>query len=362
VNALTGGFDGRTLTACGKYHSKNFTTYSFGTAESEDVKVARQLSQKAATPFREISLDVDYVLQNSYTDGLEFISGASGTASFARAHYMHAAKLLAKEYRYMITGNFGSEIFRAAHIAGVLISPNLYRLLNAANFDEALNKLESAPEWKWLNKISFAHEWESLKEDLVTLPCFNKEYVGLTKNQQFYKIVFDEAFRKYFGAEMVNQSNHIINRTPFLDIDFVKAILATNLAGVHSDFFTNNPFKRFKGQLLYAHIIKRTYPLFGKHLLDKGYRPFDLLSLTGNARIALLYFNKKFLKQRKTIDPYAVNASFNANSDFWMKTPIDKILFDEDFVVKAFETGELRDSLFVALSQAWFYNENFRNR
>ena len=75
-----------------------------------------------------------------------------------------------------------------------------------------------------LKKASFSEAWESLKEDIRTLPCFDSFHKNMTKNQQFYKIVFDEVIRKYFGAEMVNQYRFLVNRTPFLDIDFLKAL------------------------------------------------------------------------------------------------------------------------------------------
>ena len=81
----------------------------------------------------------------------------------------------------------------------------------------------------------------------MSLPCYNPAYSDLSKNQQFYVIVYEEIFRKYFGSEMVNQFRYIKNRTPFLDIDFLRSIFKTKLAGIHSDLFERNPMKRYKG-------------------------------------------------------------------------------------------------------------------
>lgn len=360
ISALTGGLDGRTLTACSLYLKRNFSTYCFGSDSSEDVLIASKLSALSGNTFHNIRLNEEYTRNLSLSEGLSFIKGSGGIASFSRAHYHYAVKQLAIKTRYLITGNFGSEVFRAAHIAGVVISPNLYRLLLARDYDDAISQIENSTEWQWIERNSFSDAWESLKEEIRTLPCFNPYYKGLTKNQQFYKIVFDEVFRKYFGAEMVNQYQYLVNRTPFLDIDFLKHILGTSWAGVHSDFFTHNPFKRFKGQVIYAHIINKTYPAFGKQLLDKGYNPSDLLSLQGKIKIASSWLNKKIVNKEKATDPYAVNTSFVNNSKFWKALAIDAALFNEENILKSINKMSQRDSLFIALSQAWFYNENFR--
>ncbi len=72
---------------------------------------------------------------------------------------------------------------------------------------------------------------------------------------------------------MVNQFNYIRNRTPFLDIDFLRTIFRSRLAGIHSGLFDHNPFRRFKGQVLYAHIIK----IHGR--LSGGYRRTRVMPL-----------------------------------------------------------------------------------
>ena len=361
VSSLNGGFDGRTLVACGLSKKKKFMTYSFGTEGSDDIKIAERLSAKAGIEFIKIDLDGNYLNNHSLNEGIDFINGSSGTASFARAHYLYATKILSGKINYLVTGNFGSEVFRTAHNTGVVISQNLHGLFNVKNYDSAISLLETSPEWDWINKPEFEHEWEDLKEELKTLPCFDYKYKCLTKNQQFYIIVFEEVLRKYFGAEMVNQYKYFANRTPFLDIDFLKGILVTGQAGVHSDFFTNNPLKRFKGQILYAHIINKTWPDFGKGMTDKGYRPEDLISLFGKLRIAGSFLSKRIKQKMKSEgDPFAVNAAFSVNKDTWQKLEVDQTLFNANKLREAIQAPSyIRDSLFIALSQAYFYNEKF---
>ena len=318
ASALTGGFDGRTLVAAGIGLGREMTTFSFGSDESDDVRIASSVAGAAGIPFWKIFLGDDYVKGESFRCGRDFIMNASGTATFARAHYLHAARQLAGDYKFMVTGNFGSEIFRSPHVAGSVISPNTVALFTAGTVEKAIEQVKKSAEFRCLNTDNLGYAWDSLKSDLHVLPCFNADYKDLTRNQRFYIFVFEEVFRKYFGAEMVNQFTHIVNRTPYLDHNFLKVIFASRLAGVHSDFFERNPFKRYKGQVLYAHIIRKAFPPFGKIMTDKGYRPNDLLSLWGKGTVAANYALKKLRRQQAEIDPYAVKASWDYNRDRWM--------------------------------------------
>ncbi len=355
--SLTGGFDGRTLVSCGLHYEKTFSTYAFGSEQSKDVLIAKMLSRKANLEFNSITLDEQYIKNESLSNGLDFIMGASGGASFVRAHYLYAAKQLAKNNKFVITGNFGSEIFRAVHIAGIVTNRNLYNLFFAKNYENAIERLSYSQEFDWLNRLDFREEWEALKEDLKMLPCFNPYYRDLSKNEQFYVIVFEEVFRKYFGAEMVNQYKYLINRTPFLDFDFLKRVLETEMAGVYSDFFTHNPFKRFKGQILYAHIIQKTHPNFLVEMTDKGYRPNDLLSIYGNMKIGFTYLNKKKPFKRKQIekDPYSVTTAFKQNKDFWHNIEFNTDLFKIKKFTNSFnESMNNKDTFYIALSQTYW--------
>jgi hypothetical protein len=360
-SSLTGGLDGRTLTACGLYYKKPISTYSFGSETCNDVVIASRLSDKAGIKYYNVRLDENYVKNDCLQSGIDFINASSGTASFSRAHYLYATKDLSTRTNFLLTGNFGSEIFRAAHIAGVVISPNLYTVFFANDYDEAIQKIENSEEWNFINRNEFKTEWESLKEDLRSFPCFSAEHKLLTKNQQFYKIVFEEIFRKYFGAEMVNQFRYLSNRTPFLDFDFVKAILSTSIAGVHSDFFTHNPLKRFKGQALYAHIINKTYPQFGREITDKGYSPNDLMSINGKIKITKSFFKKRLIKKPPSEkDANQVYSALSFNSDYFKKIANNTPFFNNLYINQSVIDLLRKDSLIIAFSQAYFYNEHFK--
>lgn len=333
AHALTGGFDGRTLTAAGLYYNKQFSVYCFGSDVSRDMQIAADLSARASLDFIDIELDDDYIKHSSKTSGKEFVYNSSGSATFARAHYLHAAKMLSEDNSHIITGNFGSEVFRAAHVAGAVISSNLYNLFNSESIEDGFIKIQSSKEYRSLAAVNYLTEIEEMKTDIQHLPCFDDSFAQLTKNQRFYVFAFEELFRKYFGAEMINQFYYIKNRTPFLDIDFLKAIMQTGLAGIHSDFFEHNPVKRYKGQVLYAHIIRNTYPEFGRMMTDKGYKPDDLINPLGKLNIVNGYLKKITRKSAPNFDPYSVNRAWEYNKDYWLSIPVLYEYFNRESVV-----------------------------
>jgi len=316
LTSLTGGFDGRTLTAAGKYHGKEFSCYCFGTSFSEDLKTASSISSKTGIPLIPIDLGSTYIRDQSLDAGRRFITGSSGLGTFSRAHYLFAAEALSGRTKCMITGNFGSEIFRAVHIPGVIISPNLISVFNAGSPKEAMQMISMSNEMKFLNQHEFRTELKELEEEIETLPCFSSKHRSLAKNKQFYIFVFEELFRKYFGAELVNQFGSIKNRTPFLDLNFLREILATEFAGIHSGFFEENPLKRYKGQLLYAQIIRKAYPALGNMMTEKGYRPDDLISVAGKLRIIRSYANKRLSRNDHSYDPNGVKEAWDLNQEF----------------------------------------------
>mgnify|MGYP000885829290 CR=1 FL=1 len=351
--ALTGGFDSRTLVAAGLMLQKDFATYSFGSHRSKDLLLSAELSRIVGLKHKEILLGDEYITQGSLIDGKDFIINSSGTATFARAHYLYATRKLAAETDCIVTGNFGSEIFRAAHIAGAVISNNLYLLFNARSPEEAFSSIEMSKEYRCLNMATFDREWRQLQEEIISLPCYDPKYSLLSKNQRFYLFVMEEVFRKYFGAEMINQFRHLKNRTPYLDIDFLKEIFRTGLAGIHSGFFEHNPLKRFKGQVLYSHIIRRSYPELGRLITDKGYLPDDLLTLAGKIRVAVGYFHKKTGKMAADPDPNNVSLSWESNRDYWMYLPLP----DEYFMLPAGNPEEIsKEILFRICSLSYCIN------
>jgi asparagine synthase (glutamine-hydrolysing) len=332
-SSLTGGFDSRALLAASLFLSRKVTCYCFGTSDAADTKISSELARDTGIPFKMIRLDNDQYFSESFANGMAFVKNASGTASFARAHYLYSARQLAVDSDIIVTGNFGSEVIRTVNKSGLAFPDNLIGLFIAQDLRKAFAVIESGREFGLLRKEAFANEWNDLKEEILAKPVFQNKYQSLTRNQRFYVYVFEEVFRKYFGAEIVNQFYHLSNRTPFLDIDFIRAIMQTRLAGVNSRFFEDNPLKRFKGHMLYSTIIRKAYPLLGEATTDKGHRPDDLATLWGKINILKGYLRKKAISRPVFTDPNSVSACFIHNREHFSRIKISPELFNSDRIV-----------------------------
>ncbi len=350
--SFTGGFDGRSLLGVSKYFGRNFFTYSFGSEDSRDVLLPLSQSATIGVRFTPIYLDAEYLAKWSYTFGRELIEKTEGYASFARAHYLYAAKQLSLKANYIITGNFGSELLRALHNSGVMISKELIEFFRRDNGSWE-KEWAASPRLSVLRKAGLGVGIQQVIEEAHQ---FKATYSGLNRNQLLYVYLLNEIFRKYFGPEVCMQRYFLFNRAPFLDYDFIKELFATYYSGPYSDFFTDNPAKRAKGQLLYAYIMKRTYPLLLRLMTGKGYRPDSLLGELGKLDLLLKFMKKKL--SGNTIgshDPFAVDKAFHSNRDKWLTVPILQDFYDATEIKQQVQSGETNSDFLSNVISANYY-------
>jgi len=356
--SFTGGFDGRTLVAAAKKYKKDFAAYSYGTADCADIVLPKEHCEKINVPFLPVYLDRSYVENQFFESGLELIEKTEGNAAFSRAHYVYAAKLLSSKTSFIVTGNFGSELFRTIHnmpITGLIISRELIEIYKQKDERDWINFLKNSPRLNYLNMPRFNLVFEELIQEIIE---YKNQGSNLTLNQNFYRFVFEELFRKYFGPEIILQSYFLCNRTPFLNFKFIEKLLKTGLSGVYDNFFEENPIKRFKGQVLYAHIIKKSFPGLLKYRTDRGYKPVDLLTPIGKFNILKSFIRKRLFRTKKsTADLQKVNESFLFNADSWKSFNIADEFYNKEYLEKKFlEKESIKDAnVFTAvLSTNWF--------
>lgn len=316
--SFTGGFDGRTLLSCAKFYNKEFTTFSVGTRNNDDIYVPQENANLLGIPYKPFLLDVkNYIENDYYNTGQELIDLTSGFSNLLYVHFLYSAKKLRKESNYLFAGYFGSELFRALHLAGAVNSKELVSFFRETDEDKWIHSIIHSPKLKYLNIKLFHEEIEEIIEELRKYKIDNYRNFN-SLNKFFYKYVLEEIFRKIFGPQIFSQSNFINVRTPFLDIQFIIELFKSEIAGVNNDFFTHNPLKRIKGQLLYANIISKAFPELALIKTQKGYTPNDLLTLMGNFNILLPYILKKI--RRKTEKPYLDNLSIISGlKNNWLK-------------------------------------------
>ena len=358
--SFTGGFDGRTLVAVSMNHQKDFFAYSFGAPESEDVSIPMVQSGKIPLEFKPIYLSGSYIENKSYDCGKDLITKTEGAASFARAHYVYAARILSEMTNYIITGNFGSELFRAMHNPGVMVSRELITFFDPRSNDNWKVALTCSKKLNFFRKDSIKNELYGVIEDLEG---YKQSFKGLETNRFFYTYVLGEIFRKYFGPEIVMQQFFLTNRTPFLDFGFIVELFRSYYCGVYSDFFTNNPLKRYKGQLLYAYIIKKACPVLLSMKTGKGYPPEALLTLRGKLELLTNLITKKVKAARKgPEDPQAVYRAFLHNKNNWTKIDFFSGIYNEGYIRERFQRDRPKfDILSNVISSNYYLSAVYPN-
>lgn len=301
--SLTGGFDGRTLVAAARQaYRDDFFTYSFGMPGESDVALPARQSQQLGIPYLPIYLDDTYVREHALRSALGFMQRSEYNGNLGRPHYFYAAEVLAKRTRFILTGNFGSELFRAMHHPGVMMT-------------QALIQVFETPDDSWkdfLRKAAgrqvamhFRTELDSLISDFEH---FLRARADMDINQQFYCFVLEEIFRKYFGPELAMQSHVLCNRTPYLSLPFFEALNKTVWSGLHARLFDKQKNRRMKGQMFYSAFLRRTDQQLYRLLTNKGYSPADVLETWRRpvlaTRVALQKFFRKEVGDSNAVEAY----------------------------------------------------------
>lgn len=302
--SFTGGFDGRTLVAAARAAGRrDFFTYSFGMPAESDLSFPAAQAKELGIEYLPIRLDETYVQGHALDAALGFLRETEYFGNLGRPHYHYAARVLAGKTACILTGNFGSELFRAMHQPGVMMSEVLIRVFSAgdASWKDALRKAVGAQAG-----ARFHRELDALIADLET---YLDQSPDKDPNRRFYRFVLEEIFRKYFGPELVMQSGRLRNRTPYLSLPFFRALNETVWSGVHARLFEKQKNKRLKGQLFYAAFLRRTDTQLYRLLTNKGYSPADVLE-TWRRPLLLARVARHKVFRKETGDSNAVEAYF----------------------------------------------------
>ncbi|MDY8136892.1 asparagine synthase-related protein [Aquimarina sp. 2201CG5-10] len=312
--AFTSGFDGRTLVSCATHHQKQFETFSFGRPENDDVTIPQQNSEFLNIPYQYFDLgEESYVQSDYYQNAIEYTSSGYLGNGFLYPHFLYSTKEISKNTNYLISGAAGSELFRALHNTGAVTSQALVDVFKLNDEKEIREALKNAKPLEVLNQEEFREELDELIEEVI---AYKQELPSdLSMNQRFYVFVFEEIFRKFFGQWITLQQKYLNVRTPFLDYNFVKELLATGYAGANNDFFTKNPIKRMKGQYLYSDIIRKTNTHIYHQKTGKGYRPIDVRDPRYIHNIILPFLNKRFKRKvaKTNLDNLGIISGIKAN-------------------------------------------------
>ncbi|MEM7486568.1 MAG: hypothetical protein AAF348_15275 [Bacteroidota bacterium] len=355
--AFTSGFDGRTLVSCATHLHKDFSTFSFGRPENDDVAIPKSNAKSLQIPYEYFNLGTTNYIQESYAENANTFttSGCLGNG-YLYAHFPFSAKEISKKSNYLISGVCGSELFRALHTAGAVTSQALTDVFKTTTKTELRTKLKNSKTLAVLDKKEFETELEELIEEIIAYREDLPQNISL--NQQFYVFVFEEIFRKFFGQWVLAQQKYLQVRTPFLDFDFVKALLQSKYAGANNDFFTKNPLKRVKGQYIYADIIRKTNIVIYQQRTGKGYTPRDVRNPLYRLNIILPFIQKRLKRKvKKTyLDNLGIISGVHHNKEVLLSLLHKPHLFDDHELSKRltnlsdFTPEKERDTLLMSVA------------
>jgi hypothetical protein len=296
---FTSGFDGRTILANALAIGKPVHAFSMGRLHNDDVVNPQNNAIDLSIPFDAIDLAGGEYTNHFLETAKELSRNSGGRNGFLYPHFLYCSRRYEK-FDTMQTGYCGSELFRALHIAGAVTSAEMVAIFLKEDDEDLIQFLFESSRLKFLDPKMIERVKPHLIESILSMR--EKRVLFKNTNHFFYYFIFKEVFRKVFGFWTNAQFQHIKVRTPFLDYEFIQLLLRSEYAGCNNEFFTHNPLKRYKGQLLYAQILKNLKsPLFGM-MTGKQYRPSQLLTFWGQMSIVLPYLRKRIKKKSTPVN------------------------------------------------------------
>lgn len=297
--SLTGGFDGRTNLAMLDKNKEDYLCYSYGKPGSKQIEIPQLIAKELNFDYQPIYLDEDF--EKEYSECVKkVIESSNGTAPINRANYPYAYSRLNGFSNTILTGLFGSEILRPLHRGSGIFTNDLVEelLLSENPFEKRKFLLDKLNELGYLNNMIIENNIDVI---LNKIKAYNEKYFCLGKLYPYFFFYLQEGIRKYFMQEIQIERMYVTTRFPYFDSDLVELIHKTPFAGMYNGFLGKSKAKRRKGQLLYAHIVKKFKPELGNIILDRGYKPNDLLKRFPFNYLIIakgVYNAKKYIKQK----------------------------------------------------------------
>lgn len=274
--SFTSGFDSRAILSVLEKNREDYLCYSFGTPESLNVTIPKQMSRKAGFSYHGVVLSDAYE-QNFNEYAIRAIMLSDCLSTVERANYPYAFEKLADFSPIVLTGLFGSELLRTFQNVGWIVSDNVVNLNLSSDPGYELRKILTNTDSFNYFQVEYLNKcMDDIESNLNT--TLWEPFSGMTPDRRFYMLLLTEGLRKYFGAEMQMERPYGINRTPFLDDEFVEFLFRAPFAGVYSRTLKPTVGNRYRSQYFYSYMIKKYRPELLVSDTDHGYSPGDVLS------------------------------------------------------------------------------------
>lgn len=302
--SLTGGFDGRTNLSVLQKESKNFKCYSYGKPGSKQINVPADIAQRLKFDYEPVYLEEEYEQDyGKYNDLATYFSNGTAPVGFGNIPYSFSK--LSHYSDTVVTGLLGSEVLRPLHNNQIQVNDQSFAIFLSEDYIQGIAKAIDNRKEFFFSEVD-KEELQRALENYFRENYFDK-YQKEDRVTRFFYFIIQEGLRKYFSQEISIERVYVNTKIPYFDVDFVKLIYQTTWAGIYNGFLGNSKVKRRKGQLLYAHIMKKYRPALLKLKLDRGYTPAALLLPTPFNYINLaigVYQAKQYLKNCRGNDTF----------------------------------------------------------
>lgn len=291
--SLTGGWDGRLILAFLKNYNVDISSYSHGSRNNPDVIIPQGIAKTLGIDYTPYFLDQDYYSDHFYPLARQTVENSAGMRSLTRAHYLYSVGSELKKTAYVITGICGSNVMKGNIVPGPVSNAHMLDFAFQEDFDAFWSKVEEKIYHQIglyinVNRTAIDKLKESLKEKYLYY------HSSKTYEVRLYHLILSDVERGYFGNEISTYRHLGENLSPFIDIDFIRSLVKTPFFGAYISSNKKNIFANWKGSLLYAYMINKSYPALGKIKSDKGVSLDEIAKLHKWPRVIIKQLKRKY--------------------------------------------------------------------
>lgn len=265
--SLTAGLDSRIiLGSLIESGTIDFDSFTFGKAESYDVKYAKIIAEKSGIIHKHLYPG------NNFFDNFENIADKTfrlgeTLVSIYRSHRLDAYLNLGKESKSIIMGLAGSDLVRGIGFDRLIVSPIAYHCWNNKSFESFFINSHIKEKCRNIIEIDYSFFLD------------NKSNYSFLSNPMQY--LFSVVVPLHFSQDiMLNQKIGIHTFVPFLDLDYLNLLKETDYIDLknYMNYKLYNVKHRMRGLLFSAKLSDSLNKELSEYSLGKGYSPKDVIT------------------------------------------------------------------------------------
>jgi len=287
--ALTGGYDSRSIAALLGEDFNRYQYYSYGFPQSWDLKIPRVLANENNLDYQTIDLNGAF-RQHLPLYALKAIQLGDGLVEANRANYVYVYSNHLRDKSSILSGLLGSELIKTPSSRGLYVDENILSLLKAENPEQQFEQLydDMIANGVFAGGVA-ASSRETVKKRVLENPLIVN---AQPLNKKLFYFILLIGARKYFSKEVRLERFFINNKTPFFDIDFIRALLRTPFPWVYNYSEEKKLTNNLKIYKVYANLISHNKRLL-RTISTHGFAPKYLMSKWYYPILAFQFFTTK---------------------------------------------------------------------